>query len=100
MPEWLQSWQLANVQLAVDLMAAAVFAVTGALVASGKQMDIVGFSGGWRKESEAARYAICWCDERLSSGSAIRTRDCLSCGVISLVLRSPSSFLRYEPSCG
>jgi uncharacterized membrane protein YeiH len=43
MPEWLQSWQLANVQLAVDLMAAAVFAVTGALVASRKQMDIVGF---------------------------------------------------------
>lgn len=33
----------ANVQLAVDLMAAAVFAVTGALVASRKQMDIVGF---------------------------------------------------------
>lgn len=38
-----QAWQLANVQLAVDLMAAAVFAVTGALVASRKQMDIVGF---------------------------------------------------------
>lgn len=43
MPEWLQSWHLANVQLAVDLMAAAVFATTGALVASRKQMDIVGF---------------------------------------------------------
>jgi uncharacterized membrane protein YeiH len=39
MAEWLQSWQLANVQLAVDLMAAAVFAITGALVASRKQMD-------------------------------------------------------------
>jgi uncharacterized membrane protein YeiH len=43
MTEWLQSWQLANVQLAVDLTAAAVFAITGALVASRKQMDLVGF---------------------------------------------------------
>jgi uncharacterized membrane protein YeiH len=43
MIEWLQSWQLANVQLAVDLAAAAVFAITGALVASRKQMDLVGF---------------------------------------------------------
>lgn len=43
MTEWVQSAHLANVQLAVDLMAAAVFAVTGALVASRKQMDIVGF---------------------------------------------------------
>ena len=43
MTEWVQSGHLANVQLAVDLMAAAVFAVTGALVASRKQMDIVGF---------------------------------------------------------
>jgi uncharacterized membrane protein YeiH len=41
MTEW--SGHLANVQLAVDLMAAAVFAVTGALVASRKQMDVVGF---------------------------------------------------------
>ena len=41
--EWVQSWHLANLQLVVDLMAAAVFAVTGALVASRKQMDIVGF---------------------------------------------------------
>lgn len=43
MPEWFQSWQLTHAQFAVDLMAAAVFAVTGALVASRKQMDIVGF---------------------------------------------------------
>lgn len=43
MTEWLQSGQFANVQLAVDLMAAAVFSITGALVASRKQMDIVGF---------------------------------------------------------
>jgi uncharacterized membrane protein YeiH len=43
MPEWFQSWALMNVQPVVDLMAAAVFAVTGALVASRKQMDIVGF---------------------------------------------------------
>jgi uncharacterized membrane protein YeiH len=34
---------LTNIQMAVDLMAAAVFAITGALVASRKQMDIVGF---------------------------------------------------------
>lgn len=34
---------LANLQLALDLLAAAVFSVTGALVASRKQMDIVGF---------------------------------------------------------
>jgi uncharacterized membrane protein YeiH len=43
MPQWLQSWALGNAQPAADLMAAAVFAVTGALVASRKQMDIVGF---------------------------------------------------------
>jgi uncharacterized membrane protein YeiH len=43
MPEWPQAWGLANVQLVVDLIAAAVFAVTGALVASRKQLDIVGF---------------------------------------------------------
>lgn len=43
MPEWPQAWGLVNVQVAVDLMAAAVFAVTGALVASRKQLDIVGF---------------------------------------------------------
>jgi uncharacterized membrane protein YeiH len=43
MAEWLQSWQLANIQLVVDLMAAVVFAITGALVASRKQMDLVGF---------------------------------------------------------
>jgi uncharacterized membrane protein YeiH len=43
MSEWLQASHLANVQLSVDLMAAAVFAITGALVASRKQMDIVGF---------------------------------------------------------
>lgn len=43
MIEWVHSGHLANVQIALDLMAAAVFAVTGALVASRKQMDIVGF---------------------------------------------------------
>lgn len=43
MLDWMQSGSLANVQLVVDLMAAAVFAVTGALVASRKQMDVVGF---------------------------------------------------------
>ncbi len=43
MPEWSLSWALISVQPALDLMAAAVFAVTGALVASRKQMDIVGF---------------------------------------------------------
>ena len=37
------SWALGNLQPVVDLMAAAVFAVTGALVASRKHMDIVGF---------------------------------------------------------
>ena len=41
--DWTGWLQLTNVQLAVDLMAAAVFAITGALVASRKQMDIVGF---------------------------------------------------------
>lgn len=41
--DWMEWLQLTNVQLAVDLMAAAVFAITGALVASRKQMDIVGF---------------------------------------------------------
>lgn len=41
--DWVAWWHLANVQLAVDLTAAAVFAITGALVASRKQMDIVGF---------------------------------------------------------
>lgn len=39
----LDGWPIASVQIAVDLMAAAVFAVTGALVASRKQMDLVGF---------------------------------------------------------
>jgi uncharacterized membrane protein YeiH len=43
MPEWIHPWHLANALFAIDLMAAAVFAVTGALVASRKQMDIVGF---------------------------------------------------------
>lgn len=43
MIEWVHSGHLANVQIALDLMAAAVFAVTGALVASRKQMDIAGF---------------------------------------------------------
>ena len=43
MLDWVQSWPLASIQLPIDLMAAAVFAVTGALVASRKQMDIVGF---------------------------------------------------------
>lgn len=43
MPDWVTSWQIGHAQLAVDLMAAAVFSVTGALVASRKQMDIVGF---------------------------------------------------------
>lgn len=37
-----QIWQ-ASIQRMLDLAAAAVFAVTGALVASRKQMDIVGF---------------------------------------------------------
>jgi uncharacterized membrane protein YeiH len=41
--EWVHSGHLVNVQFAIDLMAAAVFAITGALVASRKQMDIVGF---------------------------------------------------------
>lgn len=47
----MNAWQLLDAAIAVapklltgvDLMAAAVFAVTGALVASRKQMDIVGF---------------------------------------------------------
>jgi uncharacterized membrane protein YeiH len=43
MPEWVHPWHLANALSAIDLMAAAVFAVTGALVASRKQLDIVGF---------------------------------------------------------
>lgn len=43
MLDWVQSWPFASIQLPIDLMAAAVFAVTGALVASRKQMDIVGF---------------------------------------------------------
>ena len=49
----MNAWQLLDAAIAVapklltgvDLMAAAVFAVTGALVASRKQMDIVGFVG-------------------------------------------------------
>jgi uncharacterized membrane protein YeiH len=47
MQDWAKvDWALpfiANLQLAVDLLAAAVFSVTGALVASRKQMDLVGF---------------------------------------------------------
>ena len=47
----MNAWQLLDAAIAVapklltgvDLTAAAVFAVTGALVASRKQMDIVGF---------------------------------------------------------
>lgn len=43
MLEWLQSPAFGNVQFATDLVAAAVFATTGALVALRKQMDAVGF---------------------------------------------------------
>ena len=43
--EWVHSGHLVNVQFAIDLMAAAVFAITGALVASRKQMDIGAFLG-------------------------------------------------------
>ena len=97
MPEWLQSWQLANVQLAVDLMAAAVFAVTGALVASRKQMDIVGFL--WlgvvtgvrgRHGTRFAHRSACLL------GPRSRTGDCLSCGVTRSLLTAHHLTSRYR----
>ena len=86
MLDWVQSWPLASIQLPIDLMAAAVFAVTGALVASRKQMDIVGFlwlgvvTGSWR----AALCAIC-SSENLFSGSVI-PRPSMACIVASLAV--------------